>query len=73
MHPLELSAVRERFEKYDDHLSGDMSAAMLSYLLQDMGEFYTPEEVQVLQDTALDVDMLGVVEFPELIRWWCAE
>lgn len=73
IHPIELSGLRERFEKYDELLSGDMPAEMLSYLLQDMGEWYSVEEVGVLRDRVLDADGMGVVEFPELVRWWCAE
>ena len=69
---MELASIRNRFEKYDDHLSGDISSNMLGYLLQDMGEYYSPEEVQTLLITYLDIDQLGVVEFPEFIRWWCA-
>jgi hypothetical protein len=49
-----------------------MPAGMLSYLLQDMGEYYSPEELRLLAASELDADQLGVVEFPELIRWWCA-
>jgi Ca2+-binding EF-hand superfamily protein len=72
IHPAELSGIRDRFEKYDENLSGDMPANMVAYLLQDMGEYYTPEEVQFLKTTELDADNLGVVEFPEVIRWWCS-
>lgn len=72
IHPAELSGIRDRFEKYDNHLSGDMPADMVAYLLQDMGEYYTSDEVRVLQAAVLDADSLGVVEFPELIRWWCS-
>ena len=61
-----------RFERYDSHLSGDMSIADLPFLLSDMGEAYTEEEVAVLT-RIVDADSIGLVEFPELIRWWCAE
>ena len=73
LHPAELSAVRDRFEKYDQHLSGDMPARLLGYLLLDMGEEYSGEEVAWLQREVLDADQLGVLEFPELIRWWCSD
>mmetsp|Transcript_8777 Transcript_8777/g.13134 ORF Transcript_8777/g.13134 Transcript_8777/m.13134 type:complete len:402 (-) Transcript_8777:207-1412(-) len=72
MHPKELHVVRSRFERYDSHLSGDMSIADLPFLLSDMGEAYTEEEVAVLT-RIVDADSIGLVEFPELIRWWCAE
>jgi hypothetical protein len=37
-----------------------------------MGENYSDPETALLL-TMIDSDGLGVVEFPELVRWWCDE
>jgi hypothetical protein len=39
---------------------------------QDMGENYSDKETDLLLEM-IDSDGLGVVEFPELVRWWCDE
>jgi Ca2+-binding EF-hand superfamily protein len=35
-----------------------------------MGENYTDQEIALLL-SLVDPDGLGIVEFPEMIRWWC--
>jgi Ca2+-binding EF-hand superfamily protein len=37
-----------------------------------MGENYSDKETDLLLEM-IDSDGLGVVEFPELVRWWCDE
>jgi hypothetical protein len=37
-----------------------------------MGENYSDLEISLLL-SLVDADGLGIVEFPEIIRWWCDE
>ena len=49
-----------------------MVCLYLLMLWQDMGEVYTPAEVAILLES-IDYDKLQIVEFPDFIRWWCAQ
>lgn len=65
----EIIAIRDRFAPYDQHLSGEMSAADLSAFLIDLKGEYTPQQVQYIR-LQLDGDELDCVEFSYFIRWW---
>jgi hypothetical protein len=65
----ELDAVRTHFQTYDSALAGEIRADEFELLLQDMEGDYLPHEAGFILST-VDADRLGIVEFPEFIRWW---
>ena len=60
------------FEKYDEDLSGEISAEDLSYLLEDMGGHYSESEVDLII-TLIDPDQLDFIEFAEFVHWWTTD
>eukprot|EP01036_Dinobryon_divergens_P031263 gene31263-40632_t len=67
----ELDAVRMAFQCIDAELMGAIQTTDLFYLLQDMGEEYSEEELLVAV-SELDGDNLGLVFFEDFISWWCS-
>eukprot|EP01038_Epipyxis_sp_PR26KG_P012703 gene12703-17035_t len=68
----ELDAVRFGFAQYDYELTGEIMASDLRYLLQDMGEDYSNDEIKLILED-IDGDHVNRVDFSDFIRWWCEE
>lgn len=64
--------VRAIFNKYDTDKSGELDLAEFDKLCQDLGEVYTPEQLEVALDE-IDADGNGGIDFEEFYKWWCAD
>jgi len=64
--------VRAIFNKYDADGSGELDLEEFGVFCQDLGEKFTPEQLEVALDE-IDEDGNGTIEFEEFYKWWCSD
>lgn len=64
--------VRAIFNKYDADKSGELDLDEFETFCRDLGENYTPEQLEVAMDE-IDEDGNGTIDFEEFYKWWCAD
>ena len=64
--------VRAIFNKYDTDKSGELDMDEFEQFCIDLGESYTPEQLEVALGE-IDDDGNGTIDFEEFYKWWCAD